>query len=1232
MLRRTTIWLAGLWSLLFGTAAHALSLGDIEVYSALNQPLEAEIMLTSVRPGETEGMLVKLASEEAFTQAGVDRPFYLTKLKFQLSNKPDGTPYILVTTDNPVREPFLSFLIDIDWPRGRLVREYTVLLDPPVFTSTGQISPQASAAAALPALDDADTSGEPALIQRDTGDADALSELPDIEMIDETGGAEATAIDFDPAPAENTAFAEVPVEDIPAGDVSAEDIPSADSWVEASPQEEIPEQIPVEEAGSANDIAAADVSGDWNDRLEQQSLPDIDFTFDETLPYDAARTEALLAEFGISLESMGASSGEESSEQADRADTYEVKDGDTLWEIANRHKDADVSVQQAMLAILQYNPNGFIRNNINDVKKGFVLRMPEREAMLQISREEAIAEARRQYALWREYRGELVGISSAPQDAVAADRLAQSGAAAAGSSGQLTILAPGRDAESTARASGAQEGEEQGSATRLDLQLAREQLEAERLEKAELQSRLTDLTGQIEKMQRLLTLKDEQLAKLQERLRQLEATAATPAGTQAIPGEPQGQTQQETKPAESPIPADSAAVKQAVPGAAPPKIETKPDMSASAPDLSGAAQRPDAATADATNDTPAPTGLEKLDETQDKISLQPEADTEQPAAVADSQTKKPKPKIKAKPLTEDAPKGAKSFFERLEDALQPVQGFVRNLASGLPAPYNKMADDLLSTPAGFGILAALLLLIPVLLIVLLRSVSKSKDKVSKPKKSKPAKVIIGAPDHLETPHEHVETAKFKAKKASLGERLRKAFAPFAALLAKKPKPAKASAEEEEAIENETPGAAEDLATAVQEAAVEVKSKTKPQQAAPDVGHGETVKVKSAPAKPAQQSAPAPAPEEEISDDTTAEADVYLAYGLFDQAEELLKHALASNPGATHYRGKLLETYFAAGKKDDFEQLASELHKAIGNRPSRIWDKAVAMGKEIAPSNPLFSGAADTGLKASDFAPAKPATADLDLGEAGGATTPDIDFGEVGATETALDLDISGAFDKTVIADDKTMIADDSTMIADDSTMIADDSTMIADDKTMIADDSTLLVDETSLNTPKAKDVTDSELNIDFDADELGLGSELEDADSGGAPDAESTMAMDIGLDIENIDGITDVDTNSSSLGKSAGDDLIAELGGDDSELSLEGVSSDTEFDLPEDDDTIIDAGDDTMSGDSAAEDEVSTKLDLARAYMDMGDYDGASSTLEEVLSEGNDKQKREAEELLDQIN
>ncbi|MEM7293746.1 MAG: hypothetical protein AAF420_10200, partial [Pseudomonadota bacterium] len=124
--------------------AHALGLGDIEMMSALNQPLDAEIELLSVREGETEGMIATLASQEAFLRAGIDRPFVLTQLRFSVEKRGDGTPYISVTSKKPVVEPFLNFLIEVDWPRGRLVREYTVLLDPPVFMTQQAESSQST--------------------------------------------------------------------------------------------------------------------------------------------------------------------------------------------------------------------------------------------------------------------------------------------------------------------------------------------------------------------------------------------------------------------------------------------------------------------------------------------------------------------------------------------------------------------------------------------------------------------------------------------------------------------------------------------------------------------------------------------------------------------------------------------------------------------------------------------------------------------------------------------------------------------------------------------------------------------------------------------------------------------------------------------------------------------------------------------------------------------------------
>lgn len=113
-------------------AVQALGLGDIQLNSALNQKFNAEIKLTSVDKGQIEDVKVKMASDEAFARSGVDRTFLLTSLLFAPEIKDDGTSIIRVTSKEPIREPFLNFLIEVNWPKGRLVREYTVLMDPPV--------------------------------------------------------------------------------------------------------------------------------------------------------------------------------------------------------------------------------------------------------------------------------------------------------------------------------------------------------------------------------------------------------------------------------------------------------------------------------------------------------------------------------------------------------------------------------------------------------------------------------------------------------------------------------------------------------------------------------------------------------------------------------------------------------------------------------------------------------------------------------------------------------------------------------------------------------------------------------------------------------------------------------------------------------------------------------------------------------------------------------------------
>ncbi|MEZ5585054.1 MAG: FimV/HubP family polar landmark protein [Candidatus Competibacteraceae bacterium] len=111
--------------------AFALGLGQIQIRSALNQPLNAEIEVSTLGRYELEQLSAQLASAQAFAQSGLDRPAFLSDLSFALQARPDGTHFIKVTSSRPIREPIINFLMELEWPKGRLVREFAVFLDPP---------------------------------------------------------------------------------------------------------------------------------------------------------------------------------------------------------------------------------------------------------------------------------------------------------------------------------------------------------------------------------------------------------------------------------------------------------------------------------------------------------------------------------------------------------------------------------------------------------------------------------------------------------------------------------------------------------------------------------------------------------------------------------------------------------------------------------------------------------------------------------------------------------------------------------------------------------------------------------------------------------------------------------------------------------------------------------------------------------------------------------------------
>ena len=112
--------------------ASAMGLGQLQVRSGLNQPLVAEIPIISATPSELDQLDVRLASPDAFARVGLDLPAELTaNLQFRVGKSASGQPVIKVTTPGRFSEPFLSFLIEADWGKGKVTREYTALIDPP---------------------------------------------------------------------------------------------------------------------------------------------------------------------------------------------------------------------------------------------------------------------------------------------------------------------------------------------------------------------------------------------------------------------------------------------------------------------------------------------------------------------------------------------------------------------------------------------------------------------------------------------------------------------------------------------------------------------------------------------------------------------------------------------------------------------------------------------------------------------------------------------------------------------------------------------------------------------------------------------------------------------------------------------------------------------------------------------------------------------------------------------
>jgi pilus assembly protein FimV len=155
---RAPLWCA--LSLALGLAvsspqADAAGLGRLSVQSGLGQPLRAELEVTSVSRDELPTLQVRLAPMSAFRAANLDFSPALSNLRFVLDKRGDGTYFVRINSAQPVNEPYLDLMVELTWATGRVIREYTVLLDPPSLRAQADVmapaAPPTAAAAPTPA-------------------------------------------------------------------------------------------------------------------------------------------------------------------------------------------------------------------------------------------------------------------------------------------------------------------------------------------------------------------------------------------------------------------------------------------------------------------------------------------------------------------------------------------------------------------------------------------------------------------------------------------------------------------------------------------------------------------------------------------------------------------------------------------------------------------------------------------------------------------------------------------------------------------------------------------------------------------------------------------------------------------------------------------------------------------------------------------------------------------------
>lgn len=848
-------------------------------------------------------------------------------------------------------------------------------------------------------------------------------------------------------------------------------------------------------------------------------------------------------------------------------DAYRVRANDTAWGIAQRIRPRGATMEQTMMALLETNPDAFINRNINLLKRGRILRLPSSDEILGLARQQARAAFRDQQDAWLEQRGAR---AAAPEAGAAAPEPIEP------AEDQLRIATVEPETE-VQPAPGTVPDAEQPVAEELQQMLisARENAESSRLEAEDLRARMDDLQSRLEDMKRLLNLKDDQLAQLQKQVLEPDA-----AGLDVAPAElPEPEV---VEPAATVTDATDVTDAAADTGA-----EAPTDAEQPAPAMIEPPAVADAGEAPAVPEPTAPavsTPMVDLPSISD-FDMAPRVDPDavvreaQEAASAQAVTPGPLDVDGSEPAAvEQSTPATEGPLQR--DAAAPLAGSPEPDGPGADAP---VADD---GEAANGSSAAM------------ASLKSTLENYSVP--------------------------------LGIGAVLLMGLIGFAATRGRR------ESADDVAPAVAGPGVAPGVATAAAAAASasdRVDARPEPRDVAPSRVDSDSVlpdELQAAIADLGDDSdiADAASQLDNLQDETgevdpVSEADVYIAYGRYQQAKELLYQALAREPDRLALKHKLLEVHYATRDSKEFVSLAQQMSDAGQDTvDAASWDRAVEMGRELDPRHPLFAAAA--GVASVD--------ALMQTGEEDSSTLldPDSLSNKPDSALAALEADqLEAPSEISILLDDTD---------TSESVTVEDE----LPDSISIDELDSLEFEPPEPRRPEGTAKQDESLEDDSLSDSLDLSAILDESVTT-EPVADDTLdpvftAEELQAQLDALSDLTSLDdssleeptrplasTDEAGLGL-VKEDVSGRQQGLDQPLDLsEAFDSQT---LGDGDDSLEIAAD---SESTTTEDTVTTKLDLARAYVEMGDADGARGILNEVMTEGDAAQRAEAQRLIDSL-